>query len=168
MALGSTQPLTEMSIRNLQGGKGRPTRKADNFIAIFELIFYKMLEINFSQPYGPPRPVTGIAWRVRLTTSPPSVNWFCRKCGSLDVSQVYGPPRPVTGIALPFFMDVNLGCSRKGKRTERVRSGRCGNYLGIKERRSRELYNEELQVLLGQSKRTIWARHTARMKQVLD
>jgi hypothetical protein len=30
MALGSTQPLTEMSTRNLPGGKGRPARKADN------------------------------------------------------------------------------------------------------------------------------------------
>jgi hypothetical protein len=29
MALESTQPLTEMSTRNLPGGKGRPARKAD-------------------------------------------------------------------------------------------------------------------------------------------
>jgi hypothetical protein len=29
MALGSTQPLTEMSTRNLPGGKGRPELKAD-------------------------------------------------------------------------------------------------------------------------------------------
>jgi hypothetical protein len=29
MALGSTQPLTEMSARNLPGVKGRPARKAD-------------------------------------------------------------------------------------------------------------------------------------------
>jgi hypothetical protein len=29
MALGSIQPLTEMSTRNLPGGKGRPARKAD-------------------------------------------------------------------------------------------------------------------------------------------
>jgi hypothetical protein len=29
MALGSTQPLTEMSIRNLLEGKGGPARKAD-------------------------------------------------------------------------------------------------------------------------------------------
>jgi hypothetical protein len=29
MALGSTQPLTEMSTRNLPGGKGRPASKAD-------------------------------------------------------------------------------------------------------------------------------------------
>jgi hypothetical protein len=34
MALGSTQPLTEMSIRNLPGGKGRPARRADNLNAI--------------------------------------------------------------------------------------------------------------------------------------
>jgi hypothetical protein len=38
MALGSNQPLTEMSIRNLPGGKGRPGRKADNLNAIYESI----------------------------------------------------------------------------------------------------------------------------------
>jgi hypothetical protein len=38
MALGSTQPLTEMSTRNLRGGKGRPARKADNLTAICEPI----------------------------------------------------------------------------------------------------------------------------------
>jgi hypothetical protein len=32
MALGSTQPLTEMSTMNLPGAKGRPTRKADMVI----------------------------------------------------------------------------------------------------------------------------------------
>jgi hypothetical protein len=38
MALGSTQPLLEMSIRNLPEGKGRPKRKADNITAICEPI----------------------------------------------------------------------------------------------------------------------------------
>jgi hypothetical protein len=39
MALGSTQPVTEMSTRNLPEGKGRPARKADNLTAICEPIF---------------------------------------------------------------------------------------------------------------------------------
>jgi hypothetical protein len=34
MALGSTQSLTEMSTRNLPGGKKRPVRRADNLAAI--------------------------------------------------------------------------------------------------------------------------------------
>jgi hypothetical protein len=36
MALGSTQPLTEMSTRNLPGSKGRPVHKADNLTAVCE------------------------------------------------------------------------------------------------------------------------------------
>jgi hypothetical protein len=38
MALGSTQPLTEMSTRNVLGGKGRPARKADDLTVICEPI----------------------------------------------------------------------------------------------------------------------------------
>jgi hypothetical protein len=38
MAMGSTQPLREMSTRNLHGGQERPARKADNFTAICEPI----------------------------------------------------------------------------------------------------------------------------------
>jgi hypothetical protein len=38
IALGSTQPLTEMSTRNLPGRKGRPARKADNLTTICEPI----------------------------------------------------------------------------------------------------------------------------------
>jgi hypothetical protein len=41
MALGSTQPLTEMSTRNLPGGKGQPARWADNLTAICEPIVLK-------------------------------------------------------------------------------------------------------------------------------
>jgi hypothetical protein len=36
MAPGPTQPLTEMSTKNLPGGKGRPARKSDNLTAICE------------------------------------------------------------------------------------------------------------------------------------
>jgi hypothetical protein len=38
MAVGSTQPLTEMSTRNLPESKGRPARNADNLSAICEPI----------------------------------------------------------------------------------------------------------------------------------
>jgi hypothetical protein len=38
MALGSTQPITEMITRNLPEGKGRPAREADNLTAICEPI----------------------------------------------------------------------------------------------------------------------------------
>jgi hypothetical protein len=38
MSLGSTQPVTEMSTRNLAGGKGRPAHKADNLTANCEPI----------------------------------------------------------------------------------------------------------------------------------
>jgi hypothetical protein len=36
MALGSTLPLTNMSTRNLPGGKKRPAHRADNLAAICE------------------------------------------------------------------------------------------------------------------------------------
>jgi hypothetical protein len=36
VALGSTQPLTEMSIRYFAGGRKRPALRADNLAAISE------------------------------------------------------------------------------------------------------------------------------------
>jgi hypothetical protein len=63
MAMRSTQPLTEMSIRDHPGGKDRPA--------------------------------------LKTATSPPAMNRFFRKWGSLDISQAYGPQRPFTGIASP-------------------------------------------------------------------
>jgi hypothetical protein len=36
MALGSTQPLTEMSTRNFPGDNKRPVCRADNLAAIYE------------------------------------------------------------------------------------------------------------------------------------
>jgi hypothetical protein len=44
MALGSTQPLTEMSTRIFPEGKERSSRKAGNLTAICEPIFWKTWE----------------------------------------------------------------------------------------------------------------------------
>jgi hypothetical protein len=61
ITLGSTQPLTEMSTRNLPGGKGRSARMGDNLTAIcVSRLSRKCGSFDISQLYGTPRPVTGI------------------------------------------------------------------------------------------------------------
>jgi hypothetical protein len=50
MALGSTKPLTEMSTRNLPGGKKRQARRADNLASIREPNVWKFGTLNLSQP----------------------------------------------------------------------------------------------------------------------
>jgi hypothetical protein len=53
MALGSTQPLTDMSTWKLPGGHGRPVSKADNHTAISEPIVLENVEASTSHnPMG--------------------------------------------------------------------------------------------------------------------
>jgi hypothetical protein len=86
MALGSTQPLTEMSTRNLPGSKERPARKADNLTAIFEPNVYKMWE---------PRRVTTL-WA--FTT--------CYRDSFTFISQMYNLEKPVN-IKLRTFVEIS-------------------------------------------------------------
>jgi hypothetical protein len=60
-ALWPWERLIEMSTRNLPGGKGRPARKADNSPPYVSRLSRRCGNLDFSQPYGPPRPGTGIA-----------------------------------------------------------------------------------------------------------
>jgi hypothetical protein len=73
MALGSTQPLTEMSTRNLPGGKGRPARKADNLTKMCEPIAYKNVEAPTSHsPIGLHGPLQGYLLPLPLYQDPES------------------------------------------------------------------------------------------------
>jgi hypothetical protein len=77
MALGSTQPLTEMSTKNLPGGKGRPARGADDLTAICEPTVYKMWEPRRLTTLGPSWPVTGIALLFLLVTIAKTIKLMC-------------------------------------------------------------------------------------------
>jgi hypothetical protein len=61
MALGSTQPLTEMSTRNLPRAKGRPARRLTTSMPPVSRLARECGSLDISQPCGPLQLVTGLA-----------------------------------------------------------------------------------------------------------
>ena len=67
MALGSTQPLTEMNTRSISWGLRRPVRKADNLPPSCAVVM-KSGNLNFLEPYGSLQACNGIALPLLISS----------------------------------------------------------------------------------------------------
>ena len=133
MALGSTQPLTEMSTRSISRGKRRPVRTADN-LPPFCAVVTKCGNLNFLEPSGPAQASNGT-----------DLPLLCYKISGVQLP--YSGPGSSVGIATGYGLDGPEIESRWGAIfTEPVQTGpgthpaSCtkgtGSFPGVKSGRS--------------------------------
>jgi hypothetical protein len=110
MTLGSTQPLTEMSTRNLPGGKGRPARQADNSAPSVSRLSKKCGNLDVSHTYGSPRPVREIALLLQRRLQ------SCRALGQRSVRGSRALKNVIRGeFVLDTFLFLRINEDRSGK-----------------------------------------------------
>jgi hypothetical protein len=66
LVLESTQPLTEMSTRNISWGYRWPVNKADNLTTFMCGLYWNLGASSFRDPQGLSRPVGGLLYRYQI------------------------------------------------------------------------------------------------------
>ena len=123
MALGSTQPLTEMSTSGISWGWRRPVRKADNLPPSCAVVT-KCGNLNFLEPSGPFWASNGIALPLGTAVA----QWL--RCCATNWKVAGSIPAGVSG----FFIDIKSFRSHYGPGVDSAsnRNEHQEYFLGVK------------------------------------